>query len=97
MADEKSIKKLIKYINENILRLRVFLKDPYVEVIERVEKISSATLFSNVGGVMGLCLGFSVLSGVEIIYFIIMWIVWKTRPVKVVKIGIGRFQEQSKF
>ena len=58
------------YIEENIIRLTVFLKNLYVQVVRRSEKMSTITLISNVGGVMGLCLGFSVLSLVEIIYYI---------------------------
>ena len=63
-----------QYINENMLSVTVYLKDPYIQVIQRSEKMSFITFLSNVGGIMGLCLGFSVLSAVEVIYFILSWL-----------------------
>ena len=70
---------------ENIVSLKVFLKDPYIQVIKRQEKMSSTTFLSNVGGLLGLCLGFSVLSLVEIIYFIILWLNTRGKQIKNVK------------
>ena len=63
-----------KYILENVNTVTVFLKDPYIQVVKRTEKMSFTTFVSNVGGLMGLCLGFSVLSAVEIIYFLSIWL-----------------------
>lgn len=34
-------------------------------------------LIANTGGILGLCLGFSVLSGVEVVYFITLRSFWK--------------------
>lgn len=34
-------------------------------------------LIANTGGILGLCLGFSILSGVEVLYFLTLRLFWK--------------------
>ena len=78
-----------KYIMENVNVVTVFLKDPYIQVIRRSEKMSFTTFMSNVGGLMGLCLGFSVLSAVEIIYFCLAWVSFKVKQTKSISTQTG--------
>ena len=65
---------VLKYARENVVGVSVLFDKPYVQVTERQPKMSQSTLVSNVGGILGLCLGFSVLSVVEIIYFVLLWV-----------------------
>ena len=76
---------LLKYVQNNVIYIGVYFDHAYVEVIERSPKMSIPTLFSNVGGAMGLCLGFSVLSLVEIVYFALIWVMAKFNSLVVVK------------
>ena len=64
---------LLRYVKENVIGIQVFFDSPYVQVFERKAKMSIPTLLSNIGGMMGLCLGFSLLSVVEIFYFVFLW------------------------
>ena len=42
---------------------------------EKTRRMSGFDFLSNVGGLCGLCLGFSLMSGVEILYWIVIRIV----------------------
>ena len=76
---------LLKYVQDNVIYIGVYFDQAYVEVIKRSPKMSIPTLFSNVGGAMGLCLGFSVLSVVEIAYFALIWVMAKFNSLVMVK------------
>ena len=58
------------------------MKDPYVQKIARGVKITYSSFFSNIGGLMGLFQGFSVISLVEIFYFIFQCIKGKISDMK---------------
>ncbi len=51
--------------------LDLYLRDPYVKLYTRREKITVISFVGNVGGLLGLFLGFSVISVVEVFY---MWL-----------------------
>lgn len=65
---------MVEYSRANIAKVNIFLKDPYVKRFIREEKISEFTFVGTVGGLLGLFLGFSFVSAVEIVYMGIMWL-----------------------
>jgi hypothetical protein len=46
----------------------IYIKDPYVSKYVTEEKITEIAFVGTVGGVLGLFMGFSFISAVEIIY-----------------------------
>ena len=44
-------------------------KDSFATKIVRDEKVTVTSFVANVGGLLGLCMGFSLVSVVEILYF----------------------------
>ena len=42
---------------------------------ERDELYGTLDIISNIGGLLGLCMGFSMLSAVEVIYFIAKYVI----------------------
>ena len=54
---------------------QVFLKDPYYQKMVRDRKMSGYGFFGAAGGVLGLCLGLSAMSVVEISYHVLLLIV----------------------
>ena len=56
------------YAKENIAKVSIFLRDPYVQRTIREVKISEITFVGTVGGLLGLFLGFSFISGMEVFY-----------------------------
>lgn len=59
---------LLHYTRENVALLRIYFKDPYYTKIVRDESISLRDFIGTAGGVIGLFLGFSMLSLVEFLY-----------------------------
>ena len=59
---------LFRYTKENLAVVNIYIKDPAVTKIIRDEKISPISFIANVGGLMGLCMGFSLVSSWEIIF-----------------------------
>ena len=59
---------LLKYAEQNFVLFKYFIKDPYYMLIIRDERISSISYLGNVGGLLGLCMGFSLVSIFELFY-----------------------------
>ena len=86
-------KAVARYAEDNLLVVRVrvfqyqsllaqvFLKDPYYQKMIRDRKMSGYGFFGAAGGVLGLCLGLSAMSVVEIFYHIFLFIlaIWRGR------------------
>jgi hypothetical protein len=65
----KELKKsIVNYAKENIAKVNIFFKDPFVKRYIREEKITENTFIGTIGGLLGLFLGFSFISGAEIVY-----------------------------
>ena len=75
-------KEVVRYTKDNIAKVNIFLKDPFVQKIVREEKISQIAFVGTVGGLLGLFLGFSFISSLEIFYMIFMWIITSNKNVK---------------
>ena len=69
---KKLVDDLFQYARENIALINIYIKDPTVTRIIRDEKISYISFIANVGGLMGLCMGFSLVSSWEIIYHLLL-------------------------
>ena len=64
----KFIQFLHNYASENVAKIAVYLRDPYYTSITKDVKISFIDFVSNIGGQMGLCLGFSFFTIFELVY-----------------------------
>ena len=56
------------YARDNLAKVSIYIKDPYVSKYITEEKITEIAFVGTVGGVLGLFLGFSFISAVEICY-----------------------------
>ncbi|XP_013417917.1 acid-sensing ion channel 1-like [Lingula anatina] len=59
----------VEYIDRNLLKLRVFYKSLTVEKITQQEAYSMLALFADIGGALGLVLGSTLMTAVEIVDF----------------------------
>jgi hypothetical protein len=50
------------------VKVSIYIKDPYVSKYITEEKITEIAFVGTIGGVLGLFLGFSFISAVEIFY-----------------------------
>ena len=62
---------LYNYAKNNFAYLSVFFKDPYYTLIKRDEQLPLITFLGNTGGLLGLCMGLSLVSIFEIFYHFI--------------------------
>ena len=58
-------------MTETISLVEVYFRTPTFDIIEKDEKDTLEMKLSAIGGTMGLLTGFSFLSAVEVIYFLI--------------------------
>ena len=56
------------YARKNLIKANIYIKDPYVSKYVTEEKITEISFVGGVGGILGLFLGFSFISAVEIFY-----------------------------
>ena len=60
---------LYEYGRENLALVHVLIQSPFLTKIKRDVAISFTSYVANTGGLLGLCLGFSFISGIEILFW----------------------------
>ncbi|XP_053617368.1 pickpocket protein 28-like isoform X2 [Plodia interpunctella] len=66
----KLVAKPIDYFTENMLVVHFYFEDDTFMRLTKGEIFGLTEFLSNTGGLLGLCMGFSVMSAVELLYFI---------------------------
>jgi len=56
------------YAKKNLAKVNIYIKDPYVAKYVTGEKITEMSFVGTVGGILGLFLGFSFISAIELVY-----------------------------
>ena len=62
---------LTKYAKENIAFVKIYLREPFAEVLKVSVKTTVLDYIANIGGLMGVCMGFSLVTLAEILYHVI--------------------------
>jgi hypothetical protein len=62
---------LFVYAKHNLAVVNIYIKDPVVTRIQRDQKIPVISFVANTGGLLGLCMGFSLVSLFEVIYYLL--------------------------
>ena len=63
---------ILEYSKEHLVLMSVSMGKPYMSVFQTDVVMSLPTFVGNVGGSLGLCMGFSLVSIAEIIYYLII-------------------------
>ena len=63
------LEEMIRYGRKNLAVVRVMIQSPYVTRIKRDVSMTFTTYVANSGGLLGLCVGFSFISGIELIFW----------------------------
>lgn len=61
-------KQVFEYARKNIATVTLFIRDPFAERIVTSQKVTAISFISDVGGLLGLFMGFSFVSAVEILF-----------------------------
>lgn len=72
---------LFNYAKNNFAYLSVFFKDPYYTLIKRDEQLTLISFLGNTGGLLGLCMGLSLVSIFEIFYHFINFIISRCKTI----------------
>ena len=59
---------LTRYAKDNIAFVKLYMREPFAEVLQVSVKTTALDYISNIGGLMGLCMGFSLVTVAEILY-----------------------------
>ena len=63
------VDEVFAYGRENLALVHLFIQQPYYTKVKRDVAMTLTSYIANSGGLLGLCLGFSFLSGIEILYW----------------------------
>ena len=72
-------------VSQQQARLRVSLQNSKVKTMERVETVTVSDFLAMCGGTVGLFIGFSALSVVELIYYPFLRLFWMVQRMKTEK------------
>ena len=67
------IKEIYQYVRENIAIVNIYIQPPVVTRIIKGERIPNIWFIANCGGILGLCMGFSLVSAFELLHFIVQF------------------------
>ena len=77
----------LEYEWKNTLRyVRIYLDSPTFDRIEMDRAAKFTDMLSAIGGTMGLLTGFSIISGVEIVYFAVKIAIKLLKLFKIIKV-----------
>ena len=62
------LQEMYTYGRENLALIHVVVQSPYITKIKRDVEMTFTTYIANSGGLLGLCIGFSFMSGLEIVF-----------------------------
>ena len=60
---------MLEYARRNLVRVTAYIESPYTVRFTTDQVMSWNTFIANLGGMMGLCMGMSFVSIVEVLYF----------------------------
>ena len=80
------------YAKENIALVTIYIREPFAEEILISEEVTPTELMSDIGGLMGLFMGCSFVSAVEIVYHIL-----KVMAIQVVEFSNGGYKTSKIF
>ena len=63
---------VLRYMRENVAVVNMFLKQPYCQLIIQDRESQWFSLVSNMGGILGLFLGFSFVSLLELLWYCLL-------------------------
>ena len=59
-----------EYGKQNLAMVHVMIQSPYVTKIKRDVAMTLTTYIANAGGLLGLCIGCSFISAIEILFWV---------------------------
>ena len=73
-SDTALLSAIFAYARENLALVNVYIKPPVVSRIMKDERIPVIWFVANCGGILGLCMGFSIVTVFEVLHYICLLI-----------------------
>ena len=67
--NENLATELYQYGRDNLAMVHVLVQSPYVTKMKRDVAMTFTSYIANTGGLLGLCLGFSLITGFELVFW----------------------------
>ena len=67
--NENLVTELYQYGRDNLALVHVLVQSPYITKLKRDVSMTFTSYIANTGGLLGLCLGFSLITGFEMIFW----------------------------
>jgi len=84
------VNQIYRYSRDNLALVNVYIKNPVVTKIRRDQKIPLIWFVANSGGILGLCMGFSMVTVFEVLHYI------GSCVVKIIKMKIMEEKEETR-
>ena len=68
--NETLVNELQDYGKQNLALVHVMIQSPYVTKMKRDVAMTLTTYIANAGGLLGLCIGFSFISAIELLFLL---------------------------
>ena len=68
-TDETLISEIHRYARQNFALINVYIKPPVVTKITKDERVPVIWFVANCGGILGLCMGFSIVTVFEVLHY----------------------------
>ena len=73
-TDEALLSAMFTYARQNLALVNIYIKPPVVKRIMKDERIPVIWFVANCGGILGLCMGFSIVTVFEVIHYLIRFL-----------------------
>lgn len=70
-TDEALLNAMFTYARQNLALVNIYIKPPVVKRIMKDERIPMIWFVANCGGILGLCMGFSIVTVFEVLHYVI--------------------------
>ena len=70
-SDDALLNAMFTYARQNLALVNIYIKPPVVKRIMKDERIPVIWFVANCGGILGLCMGFSIVTVFEVLHYLI--------------------------
>ena len=78
-SDDALLNAMFTYARQNLALVNIYIKPPVVKRIMKDERIPVIWFVANCGGILGLCMGFSIVTVFEVLHYVIRVIYYSCR------------------
>ena len=95
-SDEALLNEIFKYARQNLALVNIYIKPPVVKRIMRDERIPVIWFVANCGGILGLCMGFSIVTAFEVLHYLLRLIIHSCYlPFRLISVIKGNYSSKD--